>query len=207
VADKPKKIQIIYDTNRLRTVPNFLTAARLCMVPFFLWAMLKGNYPVAFWLLLGAWLTDVLDGFIARRFRQMSRLGSVIDPAADYILGTAAFVALSLKGLIPPWFGAITITRDLALALGALTLILLDMKVIARPSILGKRSRAIQVVIVVLALLSTFEPFRFAIRDSGILLGLCYISAVIAIISCAQYMKLSFNDYDNRLLIKTSHAE
>src|SRR5207253_6023829 len=65
------------------TVPNALTLLRLAIVPVFLVASFRGDFTLAFILFVSAAATDVIDGFVARRFNQRSRLGAVLDPAAD----------------------------------------------------------------------------------------------------------------------------
>src|SRR2546428_12511698 len=65
------------------TIPNLLTLLRLLLVPFFIAASIKGMFTVAFVVFVTAAATDILDGMIARRFNQRSRLGALLDPAAD----------------------------------------------------------------------------------------------------------------------------
>ena len=77
------------------TIPNILTLARLVAVPVFLVASFRGHYLLALALFIGAAVTDVLDGMIARRFNQRSRLGALLDPAADKTVMVCGFPALS----------------------------------------------------------------------------------------------------------------
>ncbi len=70
-------------SSRILTIPNILTLARLIAMPVFLWASFDGRFMLAFVLFISAALTDLFDGFIARAFNQRSRLGALLDPAAD----------------------------------------------------------------------------------------------------------------------------
>jgi len=190
-----------------RGVPNALTFLRLGAVPFFLQAVLDERYVLALALLTGAGLTDILDGEIARRYHDQTRLGSFIDPMADKILGVTAYVSFSLKGLIPAWLGALVFTRDVAISLGALVLVLLDMHVVAKPSILGKRTTLAQVLTIILALMAMIGPLRFYVKDLGVLTVCFLCTTVLTIASGAHYLAMSFREYDNRLLMKPVRAD
>lgn len=187
-------------------VPNALTFLRLFSVPFFLWAVLEGLYLQAAFLLAGAGITDVLDGYIARRFHQQTKLGAFIDPMADKILGATCYISFSLKGLVPAWLGALVFTRDVAISLGALVLHLLDMQVIAKPSILGKRTTLSQVLTIIIALLAMIEPFKSYINSLGILPFFFYLTACLTIASGVHYITISLNDYDTGVLVKPENS-
>ena len=111
--------------DRILTVPNFVTTVRLLCVPLFLWLLLRGPghrgwYPAA--LLLGALgATDGVDGFVARRFRQVSTLGKVLDPIADRLLLATAALSIIALGAVPLWVGATAVAREALVAIGFLT--------------------------------------------------------------------------------------
>src|SRR5207244_5370326 len=99
------------------TVPNILTLLRLLAVPLFIIASFRGHYTLAFVLFVGAAVTDVLDGMIARRFNQRSRLGALLDPAADKTVMVCGFLFYTLReGLpvvgIPIWLTFTVFIRD-----------------------------------------------------------------------------------------------
>jgi cardiolipin synthase len=85
----------------LLTIPNILTLIRLIAVPVFLYASMRGELQLAFVLFVGAAFTDVFDGMIARRFNQRSRLGAVLDPAADKTMMICGFLFYTLYDHIP----------------------------------------------------------------------------------------------------------
>jgi cardiolipin synthase len=104
--------------DRVLTVPNLLSALRLAGVPVFLWLLLGPHADVAAIVVLAvASFTDWLDGVLARRLGQYSRLGELLDPAADRLYILAALIALVLRDIIPWWLAAVLIGRDLVLAL------------------------------------------------------------------------------------------
>jgi cardiolipin synthase len=104
--------------DRVLTVPNLLSALRLAGVPVFLWLLLGPHADVAAIVVLAvASFTDWLDGVLARRLGQYSRLGELLDPAADRLYILAALIALVLRDIIPWWLAALLIGRDLVLAL------------------------------------------------------------------------------------------
>ena len=112
--------------DRVLTIPNALSAARLAGVPVFLWLVLGPRTATAdYWavaLLIVAGATDWLDGKIARAFNQGSRLGQVLDPAADRLYIAATLVALAVRAIIPWWLLGVLALRELVVggALGVL---------------------------------------------------------------------------------------
>jgi cardiolipin synthase len=103
----------------LRYVPNSLTFLRL-MLAFPLGALiLRGEYSWALGVGLTAGLSDMLDGYFARRLGALSRFGAVLDPVADKILVTVTFVCLAMSELVPWYLAIAVITRDLVIVAGA----------------------------------------------------------------------------------------
>jgi cardiolipin synthase (CMP-forming) len=101
---------------RVWTVPNLLSVARLAGVPVFLWLVLGPEADGwALGLLMLAGFTDYLDGYLARRFDQMSALGEILDPVADRLYILAVVLALALRDIIPWWVALILPLRDLLL--------------------------------------------------------------------------------------------
>ena len=103
--------------DRVLTIPNAISAARLAGVPVFLWLVLGPRTAVADdWavgVLIAAGLSDWLDGKIARALNQGSRLGQVLDPAADRLYIAATIVALAVRGIIPWWLVGVLALREL----------------------------------------------------------------------------------------------
>jgi cardiolipin synthase len=99
------------------TVPNLLSMLRLALVPVFLYLLLNEKYLSAIVVLAVSSLTDYLDGYFARRFNQVTRLGQLLDPAADRLYIFSTLVGLSITGIIPLWLAIVIIGRDLVLAI------------------------------------------------------------------------------------------
>jgi cardiolipin synthase len=105
--------------DRILTIPNGISVARLLGVPVFLWLVLgphADGWAVA--LLIVAGLSDWLDGKIARALNQTSKLGQLLDPAADRLYIAATLVALAIRAIIPWWLLAILAVRELTVGAG-----------------------------------------------------------------------------------------
>lgn len=99
-------------SGRVWTVPNALSFARLLGVPLFLWLILSGREGAAFVLLAASGATDYLDGQIARRTQTVTKLGQVLDPLADRLYIVSTLVGLVVRGVVPLWFAAALVLRD-----------------------------------------------------------------------------------------------
>lgn len=108
---------------RVLTVPNAITALRLAGIPVFAWLVLGPTaYGPALALLVAIAASDWVDGYIARRFDQASRLGAVLDPLVDRLLIVGALLTLLAAGVVPPALVAVLVTRDVLVVGGALVL-------------------------------------------------------------------------------------
>ena len=94
-------------SSRVLTVPNLLSFFRLALVPVFLALVILGYDLLALAVLVFSSVTDFLDGVLARRLNQVSRLGQLLDPAADRLFIFAALIGLAARGIIPWWLVAI----------------------------------------------------------------------------------------------------
>lgn len=98
------------------TVPNILSFLRLGLVPVFLYLIITAQDALALLVLVFSSLSDYLDGFIARRFNQMTRLGQLLDPAADRLFIFAALIGLAARDVIPWWLFFVIVAREVMLA-------------------------------------------------------------------------------------------
>ncbi len=109
--------------DRVLTLPNAITAVRLACVPLFLWLLFGAGRQTAAAVLLGVLgATDWVDGFVARRYHQVSTVGKVLDPVADRVLVVTAVVAVTVHGAVPIWFGAATLAREVVVSVAVLLL-------------------------------------------------------------------------------------
>lgn len=171
------------------TIPNLLSLVRMGLVPLFIIAILDGQPGKALLVFAVAGLTDALDGAIARFWHQQSVLGAYLDPIADKLLLTSAYVILAIPGLqragytIPVWVTVLVITRDVVIVVVALILYLALGQSKFTPSPLSKVNTAVQIVTVILVLVSgvlpAFEPpatmAAFLVAGLTLLSGVDYI--------------------------------
>jgi cardiolipin synthase len=104
-------------TDRVLTIPNAISFLRLLGVPVFLWLLLTEQDGWALVVLMLSGFTDWLDGKLARRWNQITRLGQLLDPVADRLYIFATVLAFAWREIIPWWFAALLIGRDVTLAL------------------------------------------------------------------------------------------
>jgi cardiolipin synthase len=145
------------------TLANQLTFLRLVAVPFFILAVLEARFGLALTIFVGAGITDLFDGLVARVFQQRTRLGALLDPAADKLLLTAAFVLLTkypnlfqgipMTNRIPIGLTILMISRDVLIVAIALMLNLANGQTEFRPTLLGKITTGAELVTVGLVLL------------------------------------------------------
>lgn len=99
--------------DRVFTVPNVVTMARLLCIPLFVWLLFGAREQTAAAILLAVLgATDWVDGYVARHFGQVTTLGKVLDPLADRVLVGTAVISILVYGAVPLWFGIATIARE-----------------------------------------------------------------------------------------------
>ena len=103
----------------LKYVPNILTIIRFLLIPPIVIAITSEHFVVAVIFLVLSGITDVLDGFIARKFDLITDFGKLVDPLADKATQLAILVTLSIKGIIPFWILAIVVLKEFAMIAGA----------------------------------------------------------------------------------------
>jgi cardiolipin synthase len=146
----------------LLTYANQLTILRMLFVPCFVILLIYGYPRSATIIFLLAGITDGLDGLLARKLQQKTVLGSFLDPMADKILLTAAFVTLTVPSVplalhIPTWLTILTISRDVIIAVSVLVIHLHTQHSSFPPSLLGKCTTAVQLLTVGMCMLANFE--------------------------------------------------
>jgi len=111
------------DLGRVLTVPNLITLVRLACIPPYVWLLEGADRQIAAALLLGVLgATDWIDGYVARRFHQVSTLGKVLDPVADRVLMITAVITITVHGAVPVWFGVATLAREVVVSAAVLLL-------------------------------------------------------------------------------------
>jgi cardiolipin synthase len=104
----------------MRNLPNLITLLRLGLVPVMAYCLARGWYAAGLLTFLAAALSDLVDGYLARRLRIESRLGATLDPIADKLNMLVATLLLAWQQLVPPWLAIAIIARDVVIVAGAL---------------------------------------------------------------------------------------
>jgi cardiolipin synthase (CMP-forming) len=131
----------------MRHVPNLLSTARLLAAPYVFVLLWTHQYPAALIWMFVIGLTDGFDGYIARRFNAASKLGAYLDPVADKVLLSGAFLTLGLTGTIPTWLVWLVLGRDVVILLFALTILAITRtRRDFPPTKAGKLSTAFQIL-------------------------------------------------------------
>ena len=133
-------------------LPNYITLTRIILIPFFINLMIYGYYGAALAVFVVACVTDALDGMIARLTKSQTELGAFLDPMADKLLIVSAFLTLVLLRMLPIWLVIIVVSRDVILVLGSAVIYFLGQEFKSRPSLIGKATTVLQLVVVTLAL-------------------------------------------------------
>ena len=136
----------------LRWIPNAISILRIILIVPTLWMIAIGEFGWALALFLIAGFSDGLDGYLAVRFEWQSRLGALLDPAADKLLITGMFIALAWMGEIPVWLAVIVIGRDVVIVAGALAYNYLVKPVPGEPTRISKLNTALQMLFVLFVL-------------------------------------------------------
>lgn len=136
----------------LSWIPNAISILRIVLIAPTLYMIATGEFGWALALFLIAGFSDGLDGYLAVRFDWQSRLGALLDPAADKLLITGMFVMLAWMGEIPVWLAAIVIGRDLVIVAGALAYNYLVKPVPGEPTRISKLNTALQMLFVLFVL-------------------------------------------------------
>lgn len=135
-------------------IPNLISLLRILLVIPTVYFLQQHQYNLALLIFFIAGLSDGLDGFLARRFNWITRLGSFLDPLGDKLLMTASYFMLGWLGHFPVWLVAVVIGRDLVIVLGALAYRLLVNDITMKPLTISKINTFAQISLVLLMLYS-----------------------------------------------------
>lgn len=137
-----------------RNIPNIISSLRIVLVAPIVVFLLTGQYQLALVLFLIAGLSDGLDGFLARRFGWMTRLGAILDPLGDKLLMVSCYLVLGWLDQLPVWLVAAVIVRDLVIVTGALLYYFLIETVSMEPTVISKVNTVFQLLLITLVLFS-----------------------------------------------------
>lgn len=163
----------------MKQIPNILTGARILAAPYLFWLLARREWNAAVWVMLAVSITDVVDGYLARKLGASSRVGEVLDPLADKILLGGSYLTLWWIGALEGWLTALVFGRD-ALILAAAGAAFLFSKDARRfpPSVWGKLSTFCQISLVV-GIVGRFPPSAVEVAK--------WVVAAFTIVSAADY--------------------
>lgn len=183
--------------NSILTIPNILTFMRMGLIPVFVSLVYYGYSIWALAVFLIAGISDGIDGFLARKFKQESELGTIIDPIADKLLMTTAFIILTLPNVLPAvrhlpipfWVTASVIGRDVLILTVAGGINIMTGFRGFKPSFWGKVSTLVQVIGVSLVMFAAVSGFSFFLPTTYfIIVLLVVVSGVHYIFQVARLM-------------------
>src|SRR6187549_748673 len=170
-------------------IPNSLTILRILLVPVYIGFMTYGSYGFALLTLLVAGLTDAIDGHLARKLNQRTRLGTLLDPLADKLLLTSSFISLAMLHLVPSWLVILVVSRDIILLLGTVVAHVTSTPINVTPTFLGKGTTLLQLSYVLLIVLLTWRGL-----DRSILTPLVMLMVGFTLTSGLHYLYRGYRD-------------
>lgn len=166
------------------SIANFITLARLLAAPLAIWLVLDDSMTAAFWLFVAAGLSDAVDGFIAKRFDQRSRIGAMLDPLADKVLLLSMFVTLGVAGKLPDWLVILVVFRDVLIIGGFLLASAMTTPIPTTPLFISKLNTALQITLVATVL----ARLGLGFGDFGATQVLIYATALTTVLSGGGYL-------------------
>lgn len=161
---------------KILNVPNVLTLARIAALPFVIWRFMVGDRTGALILYVLVVLTDLLDGFIARRYNKITNFGKLMDPLADKLLLLTMLVLFCLEGTLAPWVVALVVVKELALIGGGCFALSRGIVVHALP--IGKAATVVFALAVITLLLDWAQVGK-VLLSIAVILMLCALGYYI----------------------------
>lgn len=169
----------------LKYVPNTLTVIRFLLIPFIVLNIFTGNYIMAFIIFTLSAITDIADGFIARKFNLISNFGKLMDPLADKLTQICTIASLALIDIIPIWILVIVLLKELIMIAGASFLYGKDVVVYSKWY--GKLATVLFYVAIVFSLL--INQFELGTLWTNLDLALFYLALFATVFSLVMYIK------------------
>ena len=169
----------------LKHVPNILTVIRILLIPVIVVFIFTGNYILAFVFFTISGITDIADGFIARKFNLVSNFGKLMDPLADKLTQIATFASLVFTNIIPIWILLIVFLKEFIMICGASFLYGKDVVVYSRWY--GKLATVLFYIAIVISLL--LKQFNLNGIWQNLDLGLYILALVATIFSLIMYVR------------------
>jgi cardiolipin synthase (CMP-forming) len=165
-------------------IPNMITLTRLMSVPLMIWLIVSERFGAAFGVFAAAGVSDALDGFIAKRFDCRTRLGALLDPAADKALLSSVYVALLLDGLLPNWLVILVVFRDVTIIGGFILVQTIAAPRNFDPLYISKINTLVQISLIVYVL----GRLGIGLPDGFVTNILVWLTAVTTVLSGMSYL-------------------
>ena len=162
------------------TLANRITILRILLIPVFIIMLLEGKYPWPVFIFTFTIITDALDGFIARWRKQITPLGSFLDPMADKFLMFSSYLLCSYLKIIPVWVFVVILSRDLLIVLGWAIIYFLTGSTEVKPRLMGKLTTIFQMFTMWIILLGVLPAY--------LITGLLYATILITSLSGLDYI-------------------
>ena len=173
-------------------IPNILTVIRILLIPIFVIFLLKDMLNFALLVFTIAAISDALDGLFARYLDQRTLLGAYLDPLADKLLLSSAFIILAVIKIVPGWLAVIVISRDVLILLGVAIFALANINIEIKPRITSKCTTVFQMSTIFFLLLDPKIPGADMIKWI-----LCWFTGGITILSGLHYTYIGMNLIQN----------
>ncbi len=180
---------------------NWLTVLRILLIPAFVTLLVYRRPGMALAVFCLASLTDLLDGYIARRRGSQSRLGAFLDPTADKLLLTASYLTLTYLRALPFWISAVVISRDVILVFGAVLIHIAGGRIYPSPTWAGKLSTFFQILTVLLAMLRPYTGGSVGLKIS------LWVTAAFTVFSGIQYITQGMRYLNSPAGVDREHEE
>jgi len=179
------------------TIPNWITIARIVLVPLILVILLtemENKEIIAFSIFVIAAVSDSLDGYVARKLNQVTALGKFLDPLADKLLVSAALIALVYLEEVETWVAAAIILREIFISAFRFYSLVKDASFSA--SIPAKMKTTVQLIAIGVLIIYPRLPFPYFLKIFGTIL--LYIGLILSYYSAAQYMLIYGRSSNNK---------
>jgi cardiolipin synthase len=158
--------------------------ARILLVPVIVWAIASNQMQIAFALFLVAGLSDLVDGFLAKRFGMATELGAYLDPLADKAMIVSIYIALGIADVIPRWLVILVVSRDIMIVAAIVLSWVVDKPVKLKPLTISKLNTVAQIVLALLVLASLSIGF-----DAGLAIqAVTLLVALLTLLSVGFYV-------------------
>ena len=171
-------------------IPNMLTIIRFLLIPFIYFALINKHFLTALLIFTVSAITDVLDGFIARKFNYITDIGKLMDPLADKLTQVSLLLGLCILKILPLWIFIVVFIKELALVISASVLYSKN-DVVVYSKWYGKLATTLFYLAIVCSLLINEFNFAIPFRIDLYLFYLALLATVFAFVMYSIYFKFN----------------